>query len=185
MKRKTWYRLDNAAKIYPPISSTLRPGVFSLSAILEANIDKEILNDAVNVVLNRFPSFKVKLKRGIFWYYLEENKKPFYVSEEPPYFLEYINERQSNDYLFRVFYLNNKITVAIFHALADGTGGMELLKALVFEYLLLKGYKIKADNELKTIYSPVLNEEIQYEFLEVFDKNAPKLPKELPAFKAF
>lgn len=183
MKRKTWYRLDNAAKVYPPISSAIRPGVFGLSAVLTENIDKNILNDAVNVVLHRFPSFKVKLKRGIFWYYLEENKKPFYVSEEPPYFLQYINEIESNDYLFRVFYLNNKITVAIFHALADGTGGMEFLKALIFEYLLLKGYKIKAENELKTIYSPVTNEEMQDEFLEVYDKNAPKMPKELPAYK--
>lgn len=183
MKKKTWYRLDNAAKIYPPVSSNRRPSVFALSAILNEPIDKETLGDAVNVVLHRFPSFKVRLKRGIFWYYLEENKKPFFVAEEPPYFLQYINEQENNDYLFRVFYLNNKITLAIFHALTDGTGGMEVLKAIVFEYLLLKGHKIKADNELKTIYSPVSDEECQDNFLQVFDKNTPKPPKEFPAYK--
>lgn len=183
MKKKTWYRLDNAAKIYPPISSSRRPGVFALSAVLTEEIDKDTLSDAINIVLNRFPSFKVRLKRGIFWYYLEENKKPFYVAEEPPFFLQFIEEEENNDYLFRVFYLNNKITLTIFHALADGTGGMEVLKAIVFEYLLLKGKKIKADNELKTIYSPVSDEESQDNFLQVFDKNTPKPPKEYPAYK--
>ena len=183
MKKKTWYKLDNAAKIYPPVSSGRRASVFGLSAVLDEQIDKDILNDAVNVVLNRFPAFKVKLKRGIFWYYLEENKKPFYVAEEPPFFLQYINEKESNDYLFRVFYLNNKITLAIFHALGDGTGGMEVLKAIVFEYLLLSGHKIKANNELKTIYSPALDEESSDKFLQVYTKKLPKPEKEFTAFK--
>ncbi len=183
MKKKTWYRLDNAAKIYPPISSSRRPGVFALSAVLTEKIDKDILGEAVNVVLHRFPSFKVRLKRGIFWYYLEENKKPFYVAEEPPFFLQFIDEQENNDYLFKVFYLGNKITLTIFHALTDGTGGMEVLKAIVFEYLLLKGKKIKADNELKTIYSPVSDEECEDNFLQVYDKNTKKPPKEYPAYK--
>lgn len=183
MKKRTWYRLDNAAKIYPPTSNSRRSGVFTLSAVLNEEIDKDVLNDAVNVVLNRFPLFKVKLKRGVFWYYLEENKKPFYVAQEPPFFLQFINEEESNDYLFRVFYFNNKITLAIFHALTDGTGGMEVLKAIVFEYLILKGYKIKADNELKTIYSPYSNNETVDDFLRVYNKKTPKQPKALPAFK--
>ncbi len=183
MKKRTWYRLDNAAKIYPPVSNSRRPSVFSLSALLTEKIDKDILNDAVNVVLHRFPTFKVKLKRGVFWYYLEENKKPFYVEEEVPYFLEYINETYNNDYLFRVFYYNNKITLAIFHTLADGSGGLEVLKAIVFEYLLLTGKKIKADNELKTIYSPPTDEESDDIFLKVYNKNLPKPKKESPAHR--
>lgn len=183
MKKRTWYRLDNAAKIYPAVSNSRRSGVFALSAILTEKIDKNILNDAVNVVLHRFPTFKVKLKRGVFWYYLEENKKPFFVEEEVPYFLEYINETCNNDYLFRVFYYNNKITLAIFHALADGSGGLEVLKAIIFEYLLLSGKKLKADNELKTIYSPATDEEIDDIFLKVYNKNIPKPKKEVSAFR--
>lgn len=183
MKKKTWYRLDNAAKIYPPITNSRRANVFALSAVLTEKIDKETLNDAINVVLNRFPSIKVKLKRGIFWYYFEENKKPFYAKEEKPYFLEYINERENNDYLFKVLYRENKITLVIFHALCDGMGGLEVLKALIFEYLILKGNKIKACGELKTIYSPITNDELQDNFLKVFNKNAVKPQKETTAFK--
>jgi NRPS condensation-like uncharacterized protein len=183
MKKRTWYRLDNAAKIYPPTSNSKRSGVFALSAILNEKIDKEILNDAVSVVLLRFPIFKVKLKRGVFWYYLEENKNPFYVKEESPSFLDFINEAENNEYLFKVFYFENKITLSMFHALTDGTGGMEVLKAIVFEYLLLKGYNIKADNELKTIYSPVVDEESDDTFLKVYNKKCAKTEKETNAFK--
>lgn len=183
MKKKTWFRLDNAAKVYPPTSGSRRGGMFALSAILYEQVDKDILNDAVNVVLNRFPTFKVKLNRGIFWYYLEENKNPFYVTEEPGYFLKHIDEKQSNNYLFRVFYFENKITLSIFHALTDGTGGLELLKAIVFEYLILKGYNIKAEGALKTIYSPSTKEESIDKFLQVFDNKISKPQKEYPAFK--
>ena len=182
MKKRTWYKLDNAAKIYPPISNEKRGSMFSLSAILFEKIDGEVLNKAVNIILERFPTFKVRLKRGIFWYYLEENRKPFFVKEEPADFLAFINENKTNDYLFEVFYYNNKITLSVFHCLTDGTGGMEFLKALIYEYLVLKGHKIKANNSLKTIYSPPTSEENDDQFLKVFDKNIGKPDKEKRAF---
>lgn len=185
MKKKYWFRLDNAAKIYPAISNFRRGSMFSLSAVLTENVDQHLLNQAVNVVLNRFPSFKVKLNRGFFWYYLEENKKDFYVEQEPPYFLKFINEKESNDYLFRVFYYNRKISLVVFHAICDGTGALDFLKAIIFEYLLLKGYKIKAQGELKTIYSPPTIEESRDKFLQVYDKNISKPEKEKNAFKTY
>ncbi len=183
--KKNWYRLDNAAKIYPAISNNRRGSMFSISAVLSEVIDKIILNDAVNAVLSRFPSFKVKLKRGFFWYYLEENKKTFQVSEEPPFFLKFINERENNDYLFKVFYLNKKITLCCFHAICDGTGALDFLKAIIFEYLLLTGKNIKAEGKLKTIYSPFTNEESKDKFIQVYDKNLPKPQRERSAFKTY
>lgn len=183
MKKRTWYKLDNAAKVYPPISSEKRGSMFSLSVVLHEQIDGETLNKAVNIILERFPTFKVRLKRGVFWYYLEENRKPFVVSEEPANFLAFINENKTNDYLFEVFYLNNKITLSIFHCLTDGTGGMEFLKALVYEYLILKDHKIKAGINLKTIYSPPTADENDDQFLKVYDKKIGKPEKEKIAFQ--
>lgn len=185
MKKRTWYRLDNAGKIYPPTSNERRGGMFSLSATLKEKIDPETLTDAVNVVLERFPTFKVKLRKGLFWYYLEENKKPFIVNEEPPYFMQFIGAAQNtNDYLFNVFYLDKKINLVMFHALTDGTGGMELLKAIIFEYLVLKGHKIKSKGLLKTIYSPATLDECTDKFLQVYEKkNNVKLQKEYNAYR--
>ena len=183
MKRKTWYPLDNAGKIYPPVSNNHRPSTFSLVAVLNEPIDKEILQKAVNEILDRFVSFNVKLKRGIFWYYLEENNKPFFVEEEPPYFLKFINPDENNNYLFKVFYKDNRITLTCFHALCDGTGGLDVFKSLVYEYLLLSGKNVTADEKIITCKTPYTIEETFDSFNELDYKTKEKPPKEEKAFK--
>lgn len=183
MKRKTWYPLDNAGKIYPPVSNSRRPSTFSLSAVLTEPINKDILQQAVNEILDRFVSFNVKLKRGWFWYYLEENNKPFYVEEEPPYFLKYINQKENNDYLFKVFYKDNRITLACFHALCDGTGALDVFKSLVYEYLLLSGKDVSADDKIITCRTPYTMEETFDSFNELDYKTNEKPAKESNAYK--
>ena len=83
MKRKNWYPLDNAAKLYPAVSNARRPYQFFFSALMAEEVKKESLELAVNRILARVPTFRTRLKKGIFWYYLEENKLPFPVREEP------------------------------------------------------------------------------------------------------
>ena len=75
MKNKSvnWYKLDNSAKVYPILISDRYTYVFRLSAILTELIDSEKLYQAITESKKRFPSFFVKLKRGFFWYYFEEN----------------------------------------------------------------------------------------------------------------
>ena len=65
MKKRNWYPLDNAAKIFPAVFSEKRPYNFSFSAILSEKVVPEVLNGAVNNVLARVPTFKTKLKRGV------------------------------------------------------------------------------------------------------------------------
>lgn len=183
MKRKTWYPLDNAGKIYPPVSNIRRPSTFSLTALLNEPIDKEVLQNSVNEILERFASFNVKLKRGIFWYYLEENNRPFTVEEEPPYFLKYIDRNENNGYLFKVFFKDNRITMVIFHALCDGTGALDVFKSLIYEYLLLSGKEVKPEDKVITCITPYTIEE-SFDSFNVNDyKTNEKPAKEKNAFK--
>ncbi len=153
-KRATWYPLDNAAKIYPPTASSRRAHVFCFSAMLDSETQPEILQTAVTNVLNHYPTFKTKLKKGAFWYYLEENNKPVKVFEEPPYFLKQINYKENNDFLFQVMYIRNKITVKFFHALTDGTGGFKFFSEILLEYLSLCGHTIDLEEKVKPIDEP-------------------------------
>lgn len=50
----------------------------------------------------------------------------------------YIDPHSHQLFLFRVSYFERKINLEVFHALTDGLGGMNFLKALVCEYLRLK-----------------------------------------------
>lgn len=183
MKKREWYRLDNAAKIYPAISSSRRGSMFSLIAKMTEDVDKDTLNEAVNIILSRFPTIDVKLTRGVFWYYLEKNNKPFYVSEVKPFFLRFIEDEENNDYLFRVSYENKNIYLTMFHCLSDGSGAMDVFKAIIFEYLTLLGYDVKSEECVISVDSPFTNNEAIDNFLSEYNKDAHTNKKEANAFK--
>lgn len=153
-KRAVWYPLDNAAKIYPPTANSRRAHVFCFSAMMDSEIQPDVLQSAVTNVLKHYPTFKTKLKKGAFWYYLEENNKPVKVFEEPPYFLKQINYKENNDFLFQVMHIRNKISIKIFHALTDGTGGFRFFSEILIEYLALLGHVIDLEEKIKPIDEP-------------------------------
>lgn len=145
-----WYKLDNAAKIYPAILSRKNPATFRVAVILYEIVDEKILHKAVNDIINRFPTMKVKLKKGIFWNFFETNNNEVLVSKEEFSPCYMINPNQNNEYLFRLSYFNKRISLEIFHALTDGTGGMEFLKSILFRYFELKGYDLNCENMIIT-----------------------------------
>jgi NRPS condensation-like uncharacterized protein len=163
-----WYKLDNAGKIFPSVTSNRRTNVFRLSVILNEEIDSQILEEAVNSTISRFPSLKVKLKRGFFWYYLEENKERVSVFPESPYICRRLKRKENNNYLFRFTYYASRITLEIHHSLTDGTGALELLKAVTYNYLLLTGKDINSENLILTDVEKVY-EEFQDSFVKNYD----------------
>ena len=129
-----WYRLDNAAKIFPPSKNKYDAKIFRFSVSLKENVDKNILEQALNKTLIEFPIFSSVLKRGFFWYYLEEsNIKPLVLEE---------HQRPCSTFdtplLFQVTYYKKRINLEVNHALTDGTGTLIFLKSLVASYLDIK-----------------------------------------------
>ncbi len=140
-----WYRLDNAAKIFPPSKDKYDAKIFRFSVSLKENIDADILKRALDKTLAEFPIFKSVLKRGFFWYYLEETNIKADVKEE--------SIRPCSDFstsaLFQVTYYKKRINLEVDHALTDGTGTLMFLKSLVAYYLDLK-YDIKNKEIINT-----------------------------------
>lgn len=182
MKKRTWYLLDNAAKIFPCISKKDRPNMYRVSALLYDEVDVNILQETMGIVLNRFPSFKVKIKKGIFWYYLDNNTNDFVVTEEQSNIFDYDMIRKENGYLFNVSYFKNKIALTMFHSITDGTGAMEFLKTIVYQYLKLTGKKIDSEGLIMLPESPASNNETKDNFLQYYDKKMARGPKEVPAY---
>lgn len=58
-----WYRLDNAAKIFPPSRSKNDYKVFRFSVTLLEPVKVDILNKALDETLEEYPIFKSSLKR--------------------------------------------------------------------------------------------------------------------------
>ena len=130
-----WMRLDNAAKIYPAALRRKWSNVFRISATLSEPVDREILRAALDVTMRRFPSINVRLRKGLFWFYLERVPDVPPISEEHSYPLVHMPYSSIKKCAFRIVVYKNRIAVELFHALTDGTGGMIFLKTLLAEYI--------------------------------------------------
>lgn len=146
VRKLRWMRLDNAAKIYPAAKRRNWTNYFRLSATLTEEVDLNVLRAALDVTVRRFPSIAVRLRRGVFWYYLEEITKAPAIEEDKSYPLVHVPFDDVRKCAFRVLVYGSRIAVEFFHAVTDGTGGLIFLKTLVAEYLCQK-YKINIPAE--------------------------------------
>lgn len=167
MKRRSlrWMRLDNAAKIYPANRSRNWSNVFRLSMTLNEPVDPAVLQSALDVTVLRFPSIAVRLRRGLFWYYLEEIPSAPPVQQDGPWPIQRMPKDDVRKCAFRVLYYRDRIAVEFFHALTDGSGGMIFLKTLAAEYLCQKhGISIPSENGVLDRGEPPTEEELQDSF---------------------
>lgn len=169
-KSKYWYKLDNAAKIFPAVSKDDRSNVFRLSLYVDEIIDPDLLEQAVNQILPRFESFSVTLKSGLFWNYFANNHRPFFVEPERPELSKYFKPVQNQGYLFKVYYLDHKVTLETFHALSDGAGAMQFLKSIVFTYFKLRGFNLDAEGKILS-ERPYSKKEDEDNFNSNYDKS--------------
>ena len=133
-----WVRLDNAAKIYPAARTRHWSNMFRLSVTLTEAVDTALLQQSLDATVPRFPTIAARLRRGIFWYYLQQLQQAPPVSQEQSYPLAFMHPQEARQCAFRVIVYQNRIAVEFFHSLTDGTGGMTFLKSLVAEYLQRK-----------------------------------------------
>lgn len=183
---KTWKRLDNMANIFPAIEIFQHAPIYRVEISLDRLIDKNILRAAINDVLQRFPYYKVKLGKGIFWAYLEHNKKDVVLQHDTICPCVGINYRKNNHYLFKIKYYSGTIALEIFHALTDGGGAMILLNTLAARYLNLadKNIDIKPDEKygIWDIDAPVTESEYDDSFYRYFDRKQKALGIKSPAY---
>lgn len=141
-----WLPLDNAAKIYPAARSQTWSNVFRLSATLKEEVDVSVLQSALDVTARRFPSIAARLRRGVFWYYLQQLSEVPTVREENSYPLARMSKEEVRQCAFRVIVCKKRIALEMFHSLTDGNGALVFLKTLVAEYLQQKyGISIPAE----------------------------------------
>ena len=160
-----WLRLDNAAKIYPAARRQNWSNLFRLSATLTEPVDKEVLRTALDVTVRRFPSVAARLRKGVFWYYLQQLEKAPELTQESFHPLVPMQAAEMRRCAFRVIAYENRIAVEFFHSLTDGNGGLIFLKSLVAEYLQQKyGIRIPAEHGVLGRLSAPSEEELEDSF---------------------
>ncbi len=172
-----WLRLDNAAKIYPAIISSELTSVIRISVELKERIKATQFKEAIQAIEDRFPYFKVKLQKGIFWYYLDHENLPVRVMADHGIPCRAFG---NEELMYRILVKENKISVEFSHILTDGTGAFEFLKTLLFTYFLKCGHPLPEEVAWYHPEEPVHHEEYEDAFNRYFKKtDAPthSIPK--------
>ena len=173
-KRRDWYRLDNAATIYPAATRLQNTHVFRVAATLDAPIDPAALDLALKKTLPRFPTFAVMLHRGVFWNYLEANHEPPGVQREERWPCSMMEPGENRGYCFRVLYFERRIALETYHVLADGTGAIAFLKSLIYHYLSAFHDDIAYDETVLNAHIPMVSEELEDAFHRYADDGEKK-----------
>lgn len=141
--RKEWYKLDLSAIVYPTLQRKDFSSVYRLSVILKEEIQPDILQQAVDIALKRFPTYKAAIRKGLFWRYLEPNFRPGpFVQPDIKNPCMPMPFKANNRYLVRIYYHHCRIALEAHHSLGDGTGGMCVLQTITAVYLRLLGHEI-------------------------------------------
>lgn len=180
---RLWMPLDNAALIFPAIRRRNWNNVFRQSVTLTEAVDPALLQRAVDELMPRFPSFYLRLRRGVFWYYLEAVDAPPRVQEDYAYPLTFMTKGEMSRCCLRVLYYRNRIAVEFFHVLSDGGGAMVYLKTLTARYLALRyGAIIPAADGVLDIGEPPDPEELEDSF-QRYAADHPAFCPETPAYR--
>ena len=182
-RKLKWMQIDNQGKLYPASRTSRWYNVFRLSMTLTEDVDREVLQSALDVTVRRFPSIAVRLRRGVFWYYLEEIPHAPIIQDEKSYPLARMPFDDIRQCAFRVIVYKKRISCEFFHAITDGSGAMVFLKTLVAEYLTQRyGISIPPSDGVLDRLEPPRPEEYLDQFFN-FKSGATKSRKETDSYR--
>jgi hypothetical protein len=188
-----WSRLDNNGNLYPAVLSKHHTTLFRLSLVLTSPVNADRLNRALETIMQRFPYYRVHLRRGAFWYTFVENQRTPKAVIDSRYPCTYMPIKQRGVFPFRVRAWGKTVSVEFSHSLTDGTGAIIFLKSLIAAYYLsgLTGGSPEYENALTEFGRDgqifLFNEEMDQEeaedaFRKYFDSDIPDPEAEKKVF---
>lgn len=178
-----WCRLDNAGRVFASLASRRTTTVGRLAVTLRAPVDQAVLQEALDALMPRFPYFGVRLRRGLFWHYLEEVPGAPMVQTERRAPCRRMTRTADGPWLFRVLVFDRRISVEGSHVLTDGIGDLTFLIALLAEYLSRRGVVIPADGRIMRPVEEPHPEEAEDAYRRFYDPSIPPPPFGVRAFR--
>ncbi len=166
--------VDNAGQIFIPIHSKKEPTLSRIELTLYENVDKILLQNALEIIIHRFPYFQVYLKRTFFKWVFERTSDIPRIEQESHWTNGYI-DFFNNNFLFRVTYRKNKVGIELSHILSDGYGTMNFLLALIVQYFKLKGVAFMKEDlsNIMTVDDKIDNDEMLCAYRKIFSPKGP------------
>ncbi|MEM5947801.1 hypothetical protein WKV44_04510 [Spirochaetia bacterium 38H-sp] len=170
-----WFRLDNAAKIFPSVISPRRTTLFRVSARMYEPVNLDMLKQALEKTYERFPYYRVRMKTGFFWYYFEECQEIPEIEADSRYPCVWYKNQNPQRFPLRVRVFDRQIAVEMFHSLTDGTGATEFLKTLISLYFNIRyGVQTPPNEGVLLPGDEWLEEEAEDSFSKHYNSSIPK-----------
>ena len=107
-------------------------------------IDPDVLRNAVDTTMKRYPYFTVELKKKDGRYIFAENSRPVVITHS--LCGVELNSEDSNFHMIAFSWEDNWIIIDMSHSMTDGTGAYEVLRTLLYYYCSEK-YDIRLKEE--------------------------------------
>lgn len=177
--RKAWSRLDNAAKIFPATGGRINTDVFRFSCELYEEIDPDMLQAAADKAVLEFPHFLCVMRKGFFWYYLEQCALRPMVRREIKSPCSKLYQGGDGGLLFDITYYGRRINLEMYHVLADGTGAIQFLKTIVCHYLNIRHAEVFAEAKPHLDYDASLSQKSADSFQKYYKKKKHAIRAEM------
>ena len=171
------FDLDTSAYIYTATRLKKWNQVYRFSTILKQDVQPEILSQAIADLRGRFPTFYTQLKAGFFQYKLRTVQDVDILEREHEYPCRPIRVGSGEKPMFRVLYFKNRISVEVFHLVADGGGCIVYTKTLLARYFELLGFQIEKTHGVLDINENPKESETQDSFRKMFSTKEERLPR--------
>ncbi|MBI9108350.1 MAG: hypothetical protein JEZ04_16510 [Spirochaetales bacterium] len=169
---KDWSKLDNAGKIYPGNINVRNTTLFRYVVTTKDIVIPELLQQAVDEIMPRFPYFQVHLKMGLFWYYFKKVSNRVVISEDIHYPCTKYDFKK-NQFMFSVKYSRYLIAVEFSHAITDGFGAIEFMKSMLLRYFSLNNLDVSDTSGIKIPGQPINPDEYSDGFKEFYNVHSP------------
>ena len=140
---------------------------------LDDAVDAEMLNQAAQEAIERFPYFKVQIGLDENQNYtLTPNVRPIAVLPEKDERLV-LGSKAVNGQLFAITYRDDCIWFSFSHSVCGAFGGMFWFKTTLYQYMLKKYGKLTPPNDIKLPDTPVTDGELAFPDVNALPKNEP------------
>ncbi len=161
-----WYKMDNSSFMYSAIQREKYSAIYRYSAMMAQDVDPAALQRAIDRTMPRFPGFSVRIKSGFFWHYFEPNRAPGpFISQDMADPCQPVRFKEDNGWLLRFYCYGRRISLEVFHGIADGAGSIVFFRTLLAEYLRQCGYFIPVSHGILDLDENPKPEEIEDAYL--------------------
>ena len=108
------------------------PCVIRIQMRMQDPVDPDVLRNAVDATMERYPYFCIELQRRDGDFVFAENLRPIVITNSSRG-VE-LNSEDSNYHMIAFSWWDNTIMLDVFHGMTDGTGAYEVIRTLLYHY---------------------------------------------------